>query len=144
MTAHIPYGYRIEDGKAVVDEVQAEQVRTFFKEYISGKALMVAAEMVGLKLFHGSAGRMLRNTHYLGDEYYPAIIDQELFDKAEEERQSRASQLGRVRELKVKEMPAVPLHFKMERQAKVFYDPYEQAEYAYSLIESEVETNGGN
>lgn len=141
MTAHIPYGYRIEDGKAVVDEVQAEQVRTFFKEYISGKALKVAAEMVGLKLFHGSAGRMLRNTHYLGDDYYPAIIDQELFDKAEEERQSRANHFGRVRELKAKEMHAVPLHFKMERQAKVFYDPYEQAEYAYSLIESEVEMN---
>lgn len=82
MTAHIPYGYRIEDGKAVVDEVQAKQVRTFFKEYISGKALKVAAETVGLKLFYGSAGRMLRNTHYLGDDYYPAIIDQELFNKA--------------------------------------------------------------
>ena len=141
MTAHIPYGYRIEDGKAVVDEVQAEQVRTFFKEYISGKALMVAAEMVGLKLFHGSAGRMLRNTHYLGDEYYPAIIDRELFDKAEEERQSRASQLGRVRELKVKETPSAPLRFTMGKQKKVFYDPFEQAEYAYSLIESEVEMN---
>lgn len=85
MAAHIPYGYRIEDGKAVVDESQAEQVRAFFKEYISGKALMVAAETVGLQLFHGSAGRMLRNTHYLGDEYYPAIIDRESFDKAEEE-----------------------------------------------------------
>lgn len=31
----------------------------------SGKALMVAAETVGLQLFHGSAGRMLRNTHYV-------------------------------------------------------------------------------
>lgn len=113
MTAHIPYGYRIEDGKAVVDEIQAEQVRTFFKEYISGKALKVAAEMVGLKIFHGSAGRMLRNTHYLGDDYYPVIIDQELFDKAEEERQSRANQLGRVRELKVKETPFAPPHRKM-------------------------------
>ena len=108
MTAHIPYGYRIVDGKAVVDEVQAEQVRSLYEEYISGKALKVAAENVGLKIFHGSAGRMLRNTHYLGDDYYPAIIDQELFDKAEKERQSRASQLGRVRELKGKEMPAVP------------------------------------
>ena len=55
MTAHIPYGYRIVDGKAVVDEVQAEQVRSFFEEYISGKALKVAAENVGLKIFHGSA-----------------------------------------------------------------------------------------
>lgn len=144
MTAHIPYGYRIEDGKAVVDEVQAEQVRNFFKEYISGKALMVAAEMVGLKLFHGSAGRMLRNTHYLGDEYYPAIIDRELFDKAEEERQSRASQLGRVRELKVKETPSAPLYFTMGKQIQEFDNPFKQAEYAYSLIESEVETNGGN
>ena len=141
MTAHIPYGYRIEDGKAVVDETQAEQVRTFFKEYISGKALKVAAETVVLKMFHGSAGRMLRNTHYLGDDYYPAIIDQELFDKAEEERQSRASQLGRVRELKVKETPSAPLRFTMGKQKKVFYDPFEQAEYAYSLIESEVEMN---
>ena len=144
MTAHIPYGYRIEDGKAVVDEIQAEQVRTFFKEYISGKALKVAAETVGLKIFHGSAGRMLRNTHYLGDDYYRAIIDQELFDKAEEERQSRANQLGRVRELKVKEMPSAPLHFTMGKQIQQFENPFRQAEYVYSLIESEVEMNGGN
>lgn len=144
MAAHIPYGYRIEDGKAVVDEIQAEQVRAFFKEYISGKALMVAAETVGLQLFHGSAGRMLRNTHYLGDEYYPAIIDRESFNKAEEERQSRAGQLGRVRELKVREIPIAPMHFTMRRQAEVFYDPYEQAEYAYSLIESEVEMNAAD
>lgn len=108
------------------------------------KALKVAAENVGLKIFHGSAGRMLRNTHYLGDDYYPAIIDQELFDKAEKERQSRASQLGRVRELKGKEMPAVPLCFTMGRQTKVFYDPFEQAEYAYSLIESEMNANGNS
>lgn len=142
MTAHIPYGYRIVEGKAVVDGIQAEQVRKFFEEYISGKALKVAAENVGIKIYHGSAGRMLRNTRYLGDDYYPAIIDQELFDRAEEERQSRANQLGRVRELQGKEMPAVPLHFTMGRQTKVIYDPYEQAEYAYSLIESEMNANG--
>lgn len=144
MTAHIPYGYRIVDGKAVVDEFQAEQVRTFFKEYISGKALKAAAEEVGLKIFHGSAERMLRNIHYLGDDYYPAIIDQELFDNAEVERLSRANQLGGVRELKAKETPAVPLHFTMGRQTKVIYDPFEQAEYAYSLIESEMNLNGNN
>lgn len=39
-------------------------------------------------------------------------------------------------------MPAVPLHFAMGRQTKVIYDPYEQAEYAYSLIESEMNANG--
>ena len=142
MTSHIPYGYRIVDGKAVVDKVQAEQVRKFFEEYISGKALKVAAESVGFKIYHGSAGRMLRNTRYLGDDYYPAIIDKEMFDRAEEERQSRANKLGRVRELQSKEIPATPLLFKMGLQEKIFYDPYEQAEYAYSLIESEMNVNG--
>ncbi len=73
MTAHIPYGYRIEDGKAVVDETQAEQVRTFFKEYISGKALKVAAETVGLKMFHGSAGRMLETLITLGMIIIPPL-----------------------------------------------------------------------
>lgn len=144
MAAHIPYGYHIVNGKAVVDEVQAEQVRKFFREYISGKALKAAAEKVGLNIFHGNAGRMLRNTHYLGDDYYPAIVEQELFDKAEEERQFRANKLGRVRELKVKEIPAAPLHFTMGRQTKVIYDPFEQAEYVYSLIESEMNLNGNN
>ena len=76
------------------------------------------------------------------DDYYPAIIDRELFDKAEEQRQARAGQLGRVRELAPATSPAVPFHFTMGKQKKVCYDPFEQAEYAYSLIESEVEING--
>ena len=77
---HIPYGYRIENGRAVIDEEQAATVREFFQNYISGMALMPAAEKSGLKLYHGSAGRMLRNKKYLGDDYYPAIIDKETFD----------------------------------------------------------------
>ena len=74
---HIPYGYRIENGRAVIDGEQAVTVREFFQNYISGMALMPAAENAGLKLYHGSAGRMLRNKKYLGDDYYPAIIDKE-------------------------------------------------------------------
>ena len=99
---HIPYGYRIENGRAVIDEEQAATVRDFFQNYISGMALMPAAEKAGLKLYHGSAGRMLRNKKYLGDDYYPAIIDKETFDKAEEIRIDRAKALGRVWELEGK------------------------------------------
>ena len=74
--SHIPYGYRIENGRAVIDEEQDATVREFFQNYISGM-LVPVAEKVGLKLYHGSAGRMLRNKKYLGDDYYPAIIDKE-------------------------------------------------------------------
>jgi hypothetical protein len=100
---HIPYGYDIIDGKAVINEEAAEQVRTFFQHYLNGVALTKAAELVGMTLFHGSAGRMLRNKHYLGDDYYPQIIDKETFDKAEKLRQEKAAGLGRIRELKTAE-----------------------------------------
>ena len=108
---HIPYGYRIENGRAVIDEKQAVTVREFFQNYISGMALVPAAEKVGLKLYHGSAGRMLRNKKYLGDDYYPAIIDKEIFDKAEEIRMSRAKALGRVWELEGKKDILFPTSF---------------------------------
>lgn len=139
----IPYGYRIENGMAVVDEEQAADVRKLFSGYISGLALMNAAEKAGLKLYHGSAGRMLRNTKYLGDEYYPPIIDKEIFDQAEAVRISRAKALGRIRELEAKPAGAAPIKFTMASSKKVYDDPFMQAAYAYSLIESEVETDGG-
>lgn len=139
---HIPYGYKIENGMAVIDEEEAAMVRKFFDYYISGFALMVAAKKVGLNLYHGSAGRILRNEKYLGDDYYPAIIDREIFDKAEEVRMGRARALGRVRELKAKSEAEFPTRFTMPAVKQVYDNPFEQAAYAYSLIESEVEMDG--
>lgn len=139
---HIPYGYRIENGMAVVDEAEADTVQKFFDYYISGLALMAAAEKAGLKLYHGSAGRMLRNVKYLGDDYYPAIIDKATFDKAAEIRMSRAKALGRVRELEVKQAEPFPTKFTMPTVKTIYENPFEQAAYAYSLIESEVAEYG--
>lgn len=139
---HIPYGYKIENGVAVVDEKEAVAVQKFFEYYISGLGLMAAAEKVGLKIYHGSAGRILRNVKYLGDDYYPAIIDRETFDKAEEIRMSRARALGRVMERKGKQPEPFPTRFTMSAVKTVYDDPFEQAAYAYSLIESEVAMDG--
>lgn len=33
---HTPFGYRIEHGKAVIDEAAAAQVRDLYKNYLSG------------------------------------------------------------------------------------------------------------
>lgn len=135
---HTPYGYRIEDGKAIIDEEQAIKVREFFNAYISGLALTVAAEKVGLKMYHGSAGMMLRNKRYIGDDYYPAIIDKETFDKAEEKRIEKARSLGRIRELEEPSKPECLMKFMIPKVEQKHTDPFKQAEYAYSLIESEV------
>ena len=82
---------------------------------------------------------ILRNIHCPGDEYYPAIIEKELFDKAEEIRIARAGKLGRIRELEKRPNMTVDTHFSLKEVPVKFSDPFEQAEYAYSLIESEVE-----
>lgn len=141
---HTPYGYDIVDGKAVINEKAAEQVRAFFQNYLNGMALAKAAEHVGMKLFHGSAGRMLRNKHYLGDDYYPQIIDKETFDKVEEVRLKKATNLGRVKELKADEKREVPRVFVFGTAITRCADPFRQAEYIYGLIESEVQTDGAN
>lgn len=137
---HTPYGYRIVNGMAVINEEQAVQIREFFKGYLSGLALSSAAKTAGLNIHHGPAGRILRNKHYLGDEYYPAIIDKETFEAAAAEREKRAIQLGRVWDQK-EEQKGVPLtKFEMGNIKNKFSDPFKQAEYVYSLIkEGEVD-----
>ena len=135
---YTPYGYRIENGISVVDENQAKQVMGLFEGYLSGLGLKDAAEKAGLKLFHGSAGRMLRNRKYLGDEYYPAIIDRTTFEKAVDERLKRAKALGRVYE-KIEPIKEVkPMNFTIPKVQDKYKNPFQQAEYAYSLIECEV------
>ena len=136
---HIPHGYRIEGGKAVIDEMAAGQVKELFEGYNSGLALTVAAEQAGLKLYHASAKRMLQNERYVGDDYYPAIVDSDIFNKANNEIRRRALALGRIKEYKEPLPPTPQTQFKMGRQTKFFDDPFAKAEYMYSLIESEVD-----
>ena len=135
---HTPFGYQIVDGKAVVVEKQADQVKLLFENYISGMSLQAAAESAGLHLSHASAGRILRNKNYLGNKFYPAIIDEELFDKAEEIRMKRVQYLNRNKEFKPKDKPSIPCNFKMAKPMEKRNNPYKQAEYLYSLLGSEV------
>lgn len=134
---HTPYGYRIENGKAVIDEKTAEQVRLMYRFYLDGASLCHSAGKAGISVQHGGAARMLCNSHYLGDEYYPALIDRETFERAKEERQRRAAALGRGGKPQKREEAGVPVAFHMKPSEKELDDPYRQAEYLYSLIESE-------
>jgi len=138
---HTPFGYRIENGKAVIDKEAAEQIKTLFQSYLSGDSLATAAQKAGIKGFHSGIGRILRNKRYLGDEFYPAIIDRGTFNTAEAERIIRAEQLGRNRKLKQEKEVVYPTDFRMNESTEEFDDPFAQAEYAYSLIEAEVNKN---
>ena len=135
----MPYGYRIENGTAVVCEEQAAQIRKIYEGYLGGLSLKGAAREAGLILSHASVKRMMQNPHYLGDDFYPALIDKETFDAFETERIRREKALGRDdRQKKAPDTLPAPTTFRMRKKARVFNDPYRQAEYVYSLIESEV------
>ena len=109
---HTPYGYSIENGCATIKEDDAEKIRKLYENYISG--------------------------HYLGDDFYPAIIDQETYDKAAAIRLERAGKLGRLNRKKNAKPVAPPTGFRMLAAEQHYEDPRLQAEYLYSLIESEV------
>jgi len=141
--SHIPYGYRIENGKALIDEEKANKVRKLYQGYLRGLSLLVAAKEADIDAYHGTAGKMLRNRRYLGDEYYPAIIDGDTFEKAEAERIKRATVLGRVwDEKETVEKPYFSTTFKVGVVEQKYKNPLKQAEYAYSLIESGGAMNG--
>lgn len=134
---HTPFGYKVVDGKAVVDEVAAGQLREMYKGFLEGKSLVVAARDVGIETYHGTVTRMLGNKKYLGTDYYPQIIDQETFDKALEEKQRRKDVLGRNNRQKPKEEKSLPTTFHFKPAELSYTDSFEQAKYIYSLIESE-------
>ena len=136
--SHIPFGYRIENGKAVIDEVTAEQVRNLFRNYLSGMTLVSAASEAGIETYHATVSKMLANRRYLGDDFYPQIIDPSTFRAAQQERRKRAKKLGR--DHFVSEVPVleVPTEFEMRKAVHHYDNPAEQAEYLYTLIESEI------
>ena len=134
---HTPYGYRIENGAAVINEAEAECVRRIFDNYISGMSLREAASAAGHPLVHSTVKRMLTKKYYCGDDFYPAIIDISTFHTANNELKRRAdnkNQTGKTRRI----MPKPETEFTFSPPLTQYDDPYEQAQYLYSLIESKV------
>lgn len=135
---HTPYGYRIENEIAVVDEDAAGKLRRLYTNYLSSMSLKTVAAEAGMETYHGTAKRLMMTQRYLGDDFYPAIIDEETYNKAQEERVKRAAALGRLNKA-IKQKPIkIPTLFSVRDIEKHFDNPATQAEYIYSLIDCEV------
>lgn len=137
--SHIPLGYKIVNGKAVIDEFQAITIKKIYDNYLSGMSLTEAAKNAGTKIYHCSVKKILQNPIYLGNSFYPALIDECTFQRAREELNKRAEKLGRINRI-LKEIPGakIPVNFHMKNPTQKYTDPIMQAEYLYSLIESEM------
>lgn len=92
---HTPFGYVIVDGRPKVHEMEAARLTTLYSSYLLGLSRESAAEVAGIKANHTEVKRMLQNVHYLGDDVYPRIIEDDIFNAVQAERQRREKALGR-------------------------------------------------
>lgn len=138
MMGHTPLGYKIANGVAVIDRKDTAKVLNLYKNYLSGLSLIKSAKKAGINTSHAGAKHIMQNKHYLGDDFYPAIIDKETFDEVENELNRRLEKLER--NCKAKEIPKkkVPILFHFGDISEYYDNPIKQAEYLYSLLESEV------
>ena len=83
---HTPFGYVIVDGRPKVHEMEAARLTTLFSSYLLGLSRESAAEVAGIKANHTEVKRMLQNVHYLGDDVYPRIIEDDIFNAVQAER----------------------------------------------------------
>lgn len=78
---------------------------------------------------------MMLNKKYLGTDYYPALITEDMMEQVKTELKKRAGKLGRVYEPKEREKQAVPTRFQFGKEEHYFENPFLQAQYMYELIE---------
>ena len=146
------YGYRIKNGRAYVEPSEAARIVSFFTLYAEGAGIKDAARSAGITLSTGACRNMLSNRVYLGTDFYPQLVDAELFNTVQDEKEKRGAHLTGIAGAKKKEREPVKTRFKMVRfkysastastasQVAVVdtgteeVDPAEQARVLYSQI----------
>lgn len=103
MQWHTPIGYCVRDGKIVIDENKSDIVKRIFTDYDNGiSAVQIAKSLLAegienkrnrVSWTHGTVGRILENYNYLGTEYYPQLIETEMFYRVQKMREQRNQNL---------------------------------------------------
>lgn len=123
------YGYEMRNGTVVINHSEAAVIKQIYKNYISGMSFSMSAKKAGLNIPHGSVKRLLLKKCYLGDDFYPAIIDKETY-LAAYNRIKENTFAGNKRRIEA----VIHTVFEMGIPTHSFENPFEQAEYIYSLI----------
>ena len=89
MQIYTPFGYKIVNGKFMINKLQEQIIQDIYDEYINGKSLYSIAQKLkhnkikknngNTNWTHGAISKILENKKYLGDNMYPKIIDEKKF-----------------------------------------------------------------
>jgi len=101
----MPIGYKVINGKITIYEEQRKIVEEIFHDYDNGISTLRIARDLKMRGIcnahdriawtHASIGKILENHNYLGTEYYPQLIDRELFDRVQKRREQIRIEKGR-------------------------------------------------
>lgn len=100
----IPFGYIMENGEITTEPREVYAVAKIFDEYIDGKSLLNIANMMQIEgiPYHpqeksqwnrNMVKRILENERYLGTDKYPQLVDKAKYDKANEIKTKKATNL---------------------------------------------------
>ena len=95
--SHIPYGNEVKDGKIFIVEEAADKVRQIFQNYVSGMSLTESAKTAGHPITHSMVKQLLQRKCYIGDSFYPKIVDENLFCRVQIELQKRQKSTRKTR-----------------------------------------------
>lgn len=105
MGRRIPIGYKMVNGKTVIDEEKAGVVKQVFSDYLNGISTDKIAEILISKGIYNPSGKIswsygtvrkiLVNIKYLGDEMHPQIIDKNTFELVQKRREEIATRFGK-------------------------------------------------
>lgn len=128
----IPYGYKVMNGRAVIDQVEGKKVRDAFQMYAAGSSLAGIKQALEINRYHAGIDNILKDRKYLGTEFYPPLIDQELFDQVQKARQKRKEAYAKPQ--RKRKDAIVQTQFTLKPVKKHLKDPFAQAQYVYQLI----------
>ena len=88
----LPLGYGMENGEIVINEQEADVVKSIFDKYCSGSSLKTLVNALnarnvvfksnGVQWNKGRLYHILTDCRYIGEKSFPTIIDVEVFNKA--------------------------------------------------------------
>lgn len=119
----------------IIDEIEGAAVKKLYEGYLGGLGLQAAADEAGIPVNHCQAKRMMLNKKYLGTDYYPALVSEDIMEQVKAEFVRRAGKPDRVFEPKEQDLPIVPTRFQFGKEEMSFDNPFLQAQYMYELIE---------
>ena len=90
------YGYQFIDGMLQADQEQSRMVQEIFEAYNRGVPVSRLKDHIeGLEIHRVKLSDMLSDRRYMGNEIFPKIIDQELFEAVQQKKKERLKAIGK-------------------------------------------------